>query len=130
MSGENVEIVRGGYEDFNSGNIDGVLGRLDENVEWIEPGGGNAPAGTFDSPDAVGSDVFQLVQENFDAFAATPEDFKDEGDRVIVTGRFTGKNKSGAALDAAFEHVYELRNGKIVRLENKPNQEAWAAGWS
>jgi ketosteroid isomerase-like protein len=130
MSEENVEIVRGGYEDFNSGNIDGVLGRLDENVEWIEPGGGNAPAGTFNSPDAVGSDVFRPVQENFDAFAATPEDFQDEDDRVIVTGRFTGKNKSGVELDATFEHVYELRNGKIVRLENKPDQEAWAAGWS
>jgi len=131
MSEENVEIVRGGYDDFNSGNIAGVLERLDENVEWIEPGGGNAPAGTFNGPDAVGSEVFPRVQENFDEFVCQPTEFADEGDRVIATGRFTGKNKNGAELDATFEHVWELRDGKIARLENKVvDQDAWAAGWS
>ncbi len=130
MSEENVEIVRGGYDDFNSGNIAGVLGRLEENVEWIEPGGGNAPAGTFNGPDAVGSEVFPRVQENFDEFVCQPTEFTDEGDRVIATGRFTGKNKSGSELDATFEHVWELRDGKIVRLENQVDEEAWAAGWS
>jgi ketosteroid isomerase-like protein len=130
MSEQDVETVRGAYDAFNSGNIDGVLGRLDENVEWIEPGGGNAPAGTFNSPDAVGGEVFSAVQQYFEEFVATPEDFQDQGDQIVVTGRFKGKNKNGDELDASFEHDYEMKNGKITRLENKVDQEAWAAGWS
>jgi ketosteroid isomerase-like protein len=54
----------------------------------------------------------------------------DQGDRVVVTGRFRGRAKSGAELDASFEHVYEMKDGRIARLENKVDQEAWTTAWS
>ena len=130
MSQENVDLVRGGYDDFNSGNIDGVIARLHSEVEWIEPGGGKAPSGTFRGPESVASEVFPAVGENFDEFTCTAGDARDEGETVVVSARFRGRNKSGAVLDAAAEHVYQFRDGKIVRLENKVDREAWAKGWS
>jgi len=130
MSEQNVELVRGGYDDFNSGNIDGVTGRFDADIEWVEPGGGNAPSGTFRGPESIANEVFAKVPESFDEFAATVEDARDEGDTVVVTARFRGKSKSGADLDMTAEHVWEIRDGKIVRFENKLDQEAWAAAWS
>jgi uncharacterized protein len=96
MSEENVQIVRDAYDAFNGGDIPAVLATLDADVEWIEPGGGNAPSGTFRGPESVGQDVFAAVPENFDEFSAEAEDFRDEGDRVVVTGRFKGRAKSGA----------------------------------
>jgi uncharacterized protein len=130
MSEQDVETVRGGYDAFNSGNPGGVLDRLDPDVEWIEPGGGNAPSGTFHGPQSVGDDVLSAVPQYFDEFTAEPENFDDQGDTIVVTGRFKGKSKSGAELDAAFEHVYEMKDGKIARLENKVDQENWANAWS
>jgi uncharacterized protein len=130
MSQENVDLVRGGYDDFNSGNIDGVIARLHAEVEWIEPGGGNSPSGTFRGPDSVANDVFAKVPENFDEFTVNVEEASDEGDTVVVTSRFKGRSKSGAELDVRAEQVWEVRDGKIVRTENKPDQEAWATGWS
>jgi uncharacterized protein len=130
MSEQDVETVRGGYEAFNSGNPGGVLERLDPDVEWIEPGGGNAPAGTFHGPQSVGDDVFSAVPEYFDELRAEPENYDDQGDRVVVTGRFKGTTKSGEEVDAAFEHVYQMKDGKIARLENNVDREAWAAAWS
>ena len=130
MSQENVDLVRGGYDDFNSGNIEGVIARLHAEVEWIEPGGGNAPSGTFKGPDSVANDVFAKVGENFDEFTCSVEEASDEGDTVVVTARFKAKNKSGAELDTQAEHVWEVRDGKIARFENKVDQEAWAKGWS
>jgi ketosteroid isomerase-like protein len=129
MSEENVDTARGGYDDFNSGNVQGVVDRLDDDVEWIEPGGGNAPSGTF-KKDQIISDVFSKVQENFDEFDCTPENFEDEDDKVTVTGRFTGKNKNGSELDATFTHNYEFKGGKISKLENDVDRDAWTAGWS
>jgi uncharacterized protein len=130
MSQENVDLVRGGYDDFNSANIEGVIARFDPEIEWIEPGGGNAPAGTFKGPDSVANDVFAKVQENFDEFTCTVAEASDQGDTVLVTARFKGKNKSGAELDTQAEHVWEIRDGKVVRFENKVDQDAWANGWS
>ncbi len=130
MSQENVDLVRGCYDDFNSGNIEGVTARFDAGVEWIEPGGGNSPSGTIRGPDGVASEVFAKVPESFDEFACTVEEASDEGDTVVVTARFKGKNKSGAELDTQAEHVWEVRDGKVARFENKVDQEVWAKGWS
>jgi uncharacterized protein len=130
MSQENVDLVSGGYDDFNSGNIEGVIARFDPEIEWIEPGGGNSPRGTFKGPDSVANDVFAAVSENFEEFACTVEEAGDQGDTVVVTARFKGKSKSGAELDTQAEHVWEVRDGKVARFENKVDQEAWVKGWS
>ena len=130
MSEQDVETVRGSYEDFNNGNPGGVLERLDADAEWVEPGGGNAPSGTFHGPQSVGDDVFSALPAQFDEFTVVAEDFDDQGDRVVVTGRFKGKAKSGAELDAPFEHVNVMKDGKIVRFENNVDQDAWTAAWS
>jgi uncharacterized protein len=130
MSQENVDLVRGGYDDFNSGNVEGVIARLDPEIEWTEPGGGNAPSGTFKGRDSVANEVFGTLPANFDEFTCTVEEASDEGDTVVVTARFKGKNKSGAELDTQAEHVWEVRDGKIARFENKVDREVWAQGWS
>jgi ketosteroid isomerase-like protein len=130
MAEQDVETIRGAYEAFARGDVPAVLGIMDPGVEWHEPGGGNSPSGTFNGPDSVASEVFARIQANFDEYSVDPSDFSDEGDRVVVKGRFKGKNKGGAELDAGFEHVFEMRDGKVIRFENKPDDpEAWAAGW-
>ena len=130
VSQENVDLVTGGYDDFNSGDIEGVTARFDEQIEWTEPGGGNAPGGTFRGPESVANDVFASVPENFDEFTCTVEEARDEGDTVVVIARFKGKNKSGAELDTQAEHVWEVRNGKVVSFQNNVDRETWASAWS
>lgn len=71
-----------------------------------------------------------MIPENFDEFRVEVEDARDEGDTVVVTSRFKGKSKSGAEFDLPGEQTWEIRDGKIVRLENRPEQEAWAKAWS
>jgi uncharacterized protein len=130
MSQENVDLVTGGYDDFNSGNIQGVVGRFQPDIEWNEPGGGNAPAGTFRGPDSVANDVFAIVPQNFDEFSCTVEEASDQGDTVVVKARFKGRSKSGTELDTAAEHVWQVRDGKIARFENNVNDpDAWASAW-
>jgi ketosteroid isomerase-like protein len=130
MSKENVEIIRGAYKDFNAGKIPEVLALLDPEVQWTEPGGGKAPAGTFRGPESVGADVFATVPANFDEFEAGAQDFRDDGDTVTVTGLFKGKAKSGAALDARFTHVWEMRDGKAVTFNNDVDMKGWTQAWS
>ena len=130
MSEQDIQTVRSGYEAFNRGDIPAVLETYQADIEWIEPGGGNAPWGTFNGTDQVQQDVFGKVPENFgESFSVDVEDFRDEDGRVVVTGRFKGRHTSGADLDASFEHVSDMKDGKVARFENKPDMEAWAKGW-
>jgi hypothetical protein len=96
----------------------------------VEPGGGNAPSGTFKGPNSVASNVFASVPEYFDQFQCIPEEMSDEGDTVRVAVRFTGKAKSGAELDTPAEHAWEVRDGKVVRFEHTTESDAWAQAWS
>lgn len=129
MSEENVEVVRGAYENFNSGNVAAVLESLHEDVEWTEPGGGSAPAGTFNGAESVGDDVFAPVGENFEEFSVAAEEFEDQGERVVVTGRFVGKSKAGVELDVPFTHTYVMLDNKVVSFNNETDEEAWGAAW-
>jgi ketosteroid isomerase-like protein len=131
MSEQDVEMIRGAYDSFAQGDVPAVLENFDPEIEWNEPGGGNAPSGTFKGPDVVASEVFASIPEHFEEYNVTPSEFSDEGDRVIARGRFTGKNKSGGELDVGFEHSFEMRDGKVARFENRVDDpEGYAAGWS
>jgi ketosteroid isomerase-like protein len=130
MSEQDVATVRAAYASFNQGDIPAVLSSYHDQIEWIEPGGGSAPSGTFTGPDSVAQDVFAAVPENFDEFSVDIDEVEDQGDTVVVKGRFRGKNKGGAVLDAPFEHRNTMRDGKVTRFENKVDQDAWAAAWT
>jgi uncharacterized protein len=130
MSEQDVATVKAAYESFNQGDIPAVLATYDDQIEWIEPGGGSAPSGTFTGPDSVAQDVFAAVPENFVEFSVDIDEVEDQGDNVVVKGRFKGKNKGGAVLDAPFEHRNSMRDGKVVRFENNVDQDAWAAAWT
>ena len=129
MSEQDVETIRGAYSDFNSGNPGGVLERLDAEVAWIEPGGGNSPSGTFNGPQSVGEDVFSVIPQNFDEFSAEPDNYDDQGDTIVVKGKFTGKSKSGVDLDSPFTHTFEMRDGKIGKFDNQAGGN-YAEAWS
>ena len=130
MSQENVDLVTQGYDDFNSGDIESLTARFDPEIEWIEPGGGNSPSGTFTGPQSIVDDVFGAVQANFDEFSCTVANADDQGDTVVVTADFKGKNKSGADLDLQGKHTWQVSDGKIVRFEHEIDQEEWAKAWS
>jgi ketosteroid isomerase-like protein len=129
MSQQDVQTIREGYEAFNRQDIPTVLQRFDPAIEWIEPGGGSAPSGTFHSAQDVMDKVFALVPQNFSEFSAEPQQFIDSGAHVAVVGRFSGRSKQGATLDAPFVHVWKMRNGKAERFYNHVEASAWTKAW-
>ena len=116
MSQENVEIVRAGFEAWNTGDVGAVRELFDPDaimrtVEgWPEPG-------PYVGRDAV---MRQLEQqrETWDADAFEPiTDFIGAADRVVV--RFTWRGAGhGPDLDMEITGVYTVRKGKIFAIEH------------
>jgi ketosteroid isomerase-like protein len=126
--GQSRDIIQHVYEAFGRGDVPGVLGTFDPGIDWREADGFlYADRNPYVGPQAVAEGVFQRVVTDIADFAVHPERFVDGGDTVVVEGRYKGTWKAtGAAVDAQFAHVWQLREGKIVRFQQYTDTRQWA----
>ncbi len=111
------DIIKGLYESFASGDVPGVLGAFDENIEWTEAEG-FMYGGTHRGPNGVLSGVFMRLATEWEGFAAVPSKVVDGGDGNVVSfGTYSGKYlKTGKSMSVPFAHEWEMRDGKIVKF--------------
>jgi ketosteroid isomerase-like protein len=116
MSQENVEVVRRVNAAFNRGDLDRVFAHYSPAVEWHDLQ--HAP----DAPERVqGLPALRAIldqwEQDFDDFSADIEEFTDAGDFVVAVTRWRAKGRgSGLSLDLHAADVYELSEGKIVKV--------------
>jgi len=112
----NSEIIQGVYDAFAKGDVPGVLGAMDANIEWTEAEG-FMYGGTFVGPEAVLSQVFIRLATEWEGFAAVPEQLVDGGDNVVALGNYSGKYlKTGMSVTVPFAHSWTFSDGKIVKF--------------
>lgn len=112
----NGDIIKGIYDSFATGDIPGVLGAMDANISWTEAAG-FPYAGTYIGPMAIVENVFMKLATEWDGFAAVPEQIVDGGDTVVALGNYSGTYKAtGKSMKVPFAHVYDLKDGKIVKF--------------
>jgi ketosteroid isomerase-like protein len=127
MSARNLEVVRRGLERFSeTGEIDWTT--VDEEIEITD----------HDIPDQAGyrgHAGFARWLEDWGAawadYTIEPKDFIDAGDYVVVVLRMRAQGRgSGLELDREDAIVYQLRDGKIIRMDyyNNKRQAFTAAG--
>ncbi|MEZ5365188.1 MAG: nuclear transport factor 2 family protein [Bryobacterales bacterium] len=69
-------------------------------------------------PDAIVTNLFVRLVEEWDPFVVTPKTFHDAGDTVIVEGRYTGVYKAtGRTQDAQFCHIWGIEGGKVKSFQ-------------
>jgi uncharacterized protein len=113
MSEENVSVVRGTYTAFGRGDFAAVLEAMDADVEWVDPE--SLPwGGSHRGHDEFGRHM-QEFAGHFEEFRTEPQQYLDAGDHVVVVGRFAGR--AGGEFDVPAAFVWELRDGKAVRVE-------------
>jgi ketosteroid isomerase-like protein len=113
MSGENVDLVRRAYEQFNSGQ-EAPLSALDEAVEW------------HTAADLPNSDVHRghagvraLIDDwvgSFEQFTADVEEYIDRGDYVVVPLVLRGQMADGDEVSLPETHVWRLREGRVIEV--------------
>jgi ketosteroid isomerase-like protein len=119
MGRRELDIVRGVYASHEVRDTPGLLDLLDEDVEWAQAEGHPyAGPGPWRGHDEVVRHVVTPINEDWDGFITRVDEFVDAGDRVVVTGHYTGTYKAtGRSIDAAVCVIYTLRDDKIVRFQ-------------
>ena len=111
----NVAVVQRLYQ--ARGNPEVIEQVLANDVRW-EVVDGFPYSGVYEGLDSVLHDFFGRLFTDIDEFVAAPTEFIEAGDRVIALGHYSGHAaQTGKRFTARFAHVWTLKNGKIVRLQ-------------
>jgi uncharacterized protein len=116
----NVETMKGAYDAFGRGDIEGVLAVFDSQIEWREAE--SNPYQPDGSPwiggEAVTENLFIKLGSEWDGFSVSPIAFHDAGDVVVADVRYTGTYKAtGKEINAQACHVWKLRDGKVTNFQ-------------
>jgi uncharacterized protein len=122
MSRENVEIVRRGYESFNRGDIDGVVGFLAPDFEYVASGLVPGVGGTYRGAEGLRR-FAEAFWSEFDDPLIEVHELIDAGDRVVASTTLRGHGKqSGADTSWAVSQVWTVRDGSAVRGQGFPSR--------
>ena len=119
MSDENKRTIRGMYDAFRRGDIPAVLSALDPEVEWLEAESFiYADGNPYVGPQAVLSGVFARIGAEWEGFSVSPDEVLDAGETIVGRGYYAGRfRKTGRDVRAQFAHVFEFRDGKVVKFQ-------------
>jgi uncharacterized protein len=116
VSEQRIDLVRRGYEAWNSGDRNWVLEHMAEDVEWVPPP---------EDPETRHYHGFAGVQEFWNGWRAAvgelhfePQEFIDAGDHVVVRAVRSGVGEqSGLEISDTVFQVYTFEDEKCVRVQ-------------
>jgi len=125
--GQNGDTVKALYDAFGKGDVPAVLGGFDPQIQWREAENFlYADGNPYTGPQSVAEGVFQRIVSDVENFVVLPAQFIEGSDTVVVEGRYQGKMKAtGTPVDAQFAHVWQLRDGKVVRFQQYTDTKQW-----
>jgi ketosteroid isomerase-like protein len=113
---DNLALIRRTYEGSSKENGANLMAVLSPDVEWTEAEG-FPYADTYIGPEAILDGVFRRLATEWTDYRAEVHTYLADGDKVAAFGVYSGTwNATGKAMRANFAHLYDLRDGKIVRM--------------
>jgi ketosteroid isomerase-like protein len=112
----NLENLKNGYQDFATGNMEGVVSLWQQDIEWRT--GTAMPYinadGIYKGAEAIVGGVFAHIPAYFNNFNIEISDFIDAGDKIVMVGYYTGTWKAtGKEFKANAVNVWTFKNGKV-----------------
>jgi ketosteroid isomerase-like protein len=112
----NLELIRGTYEGSSEDNGRNLLAVLSPDVEWTEAEG-FPYAGTYVGPEALIDGVFRRLGSEWTGYRADVHTYLADGERVAAFGVYSGTyNATGKSMTAPFAHLYQIKDGKVIRM--------------
>jgi ketosteroid isomerase-like protein len=123
---ENVQSVKDFFTAMGSGDKQGLLALVAEDIEWIIPGEDWPLAGTHRRHAGLET-LLQKANDTVETTFPEPTEFIAQGDRVLVVGLATGRIK---ATNRTFEDHWvfaiTVRNGKLTNVREYVDTQALA----
>ncbi|MEW6582132.1 MAG: nuclear transport factor 2 family protein [Actinomycetota bacterium] len=113
-----VELLRNAYDAFARRDLPAVLDIMHPDIEWVIPAGASF-GGVHRGHVSAVRKVLMSAPADGNAFRTEPEEFLEAGGAVVVLGNHRGRvGGDGAEFEIPFAHVWELRDGLVVRCRS------------
>jgi ketosteroid isomerase-like protein len=115
----NVELIQGGYANFSTGNVPGVLAIFDPAIKWHECKSFPYAEGDgiYTGPDEIVKNIFMNIPVYYDGFTITITDLFGSGDKVAMQGFYEGVYKqTGKRFKANAAHIWTVKDGKATHF--------------
>lgn len=113
----NVELLKQGYQNFASGNVEAVIALWSPDIIWDECIGFPFVKGDgrYIGAKSIVEGIFAHIPEYYEDFNIDITDFIDGGDKVVMVGFYTGTWKpTGKIFKANATHTWTLKDGKVL----------------
>ncbi|WP_042378287.1 nuclear transport factor 2 family protein [Streptacidiphilus melanogenes] len=111
-SSPQIDAVRRFYD--ARGDLEVIRSVVAEDAQW-DIAEGFPRGGVYEGLDRIVGEFFGFLAD-FEQFACLGDEFYEDGDHVVVLGRYVGVTTKGAAVTSRFAHFFTLRDGRITRL--------------
>lgn len=113
---ENVDLLKKGYADFSSGDIQAATAPWSDDFTWEGPDSEELPgSGRHEGKDAA-LQVLQKAVGAWDEFNLSADEFVDGGDTVVVLGH-NEASKGGNSIKQPVVNIWRFEGGTPVRLQ-------------
>ena len=117
MTPGNADLLQPIYEKWGRGNWRPNFELYDPHMEWGWSDEFPGLAGVYEDHEDPNPRLRAWLS-GWEDWRAEAEEFLEVGDHVVVLAIYWGRGRgSGVEISQQGAHVFELRNGKVVRLE-------------
>lgn len=119
MAQTRTQLIQSIYAAFGRGDAGAVLAAFDARIVWNEAEHFvYADRNPYNGPQQVAEGVFGRIMAEWEGFTLVTQQFVEQGDVVVSTGRYRATCKAtGVPVDAQFAHVWTVQNGKVTRFQ-------------
>jgi ketosteroid isomerase-like protein len=124
-----IDVVAAVYRSHASRDTPSLLDVLADDVEWVQASG-HPYAGVrpWRGHREVVEHVVDPVNGDWDGYVTEVDEMIDAGDRVVVTGRYSGTYRAtGRTLAADMCVIYTVHDGRITRFQQYCDTAAFRA---
>ena len=123
MAPGNADLIRPIYEEWSRGNWRPRFDVYDPHMEWGWSHEFPDFDGVFEDHRNPNPRLHNWLAE-WEHWRVDADDYLELGDHVVVLATYHGRGKgSGVEVEQQGAHVFELRDGRVVRLEIFANRE-------
>ncbi|HEX6584409.1 MAG TPA: nuclear transport factor 2 family protein [Thermoleophilaceae bacterium] len=123
MAPGNADLLRPIYEEWGRGNWRPNFEVYDPHMEWGWSDEFPGLAGVYEDHENPNPRLRAWLNE-WEDWRAEPEEYLEVGNHVVVLAIYHGRGRgSGIELHQQGAHVFEFRDGKVMRLEIFANRE-------
>ncbi len=127
---QNAEVVRRGYEGFNTGDMELLTEVFHETVSWHTPGQSYL-GGDYQGREATFGQFGRFVGDTGGSFKALLQEVARSDDGRIVSIHGNTAERNGKQLDVMCCIVFEVEDGQIIDgREHFFDLYAWDEFWS